>query len=136
MSLLYGDDFADKTELTANNTFRGIFGGLMVVNAENLVLPATTLANYCYSSMFYGCASLMTAPTLTAPTLVSQCYSEMFQNCTSLNYIKCLATDILNDSTINWVNNVGTNGTFVKKANTTWTTGTNGIPSGWTVVTE
>ena len=136
MSLLYGDDFAGKTELTANNTFRGIFGGLMVVNAENLVLPATTLTSGCYQRMFSACASLMTAPTLTAPTLVSQCYSEMFQNCTSLNYIKCLATDILNDSTINWVNNVGTNGTFVKKANTTWTTGTNGIPSGWTVVTE
>ena len=136
MSLLYGDDFAGKTELTANNTFRGIFGGLMVVNAENLVLPATTLTSGCYRAMFSACASLMTAPTLTAPTLVSQCYSEMFQNCTSLNYIKCLATEIPNDSTINWVNNVGTNGTFVKKANTTWTNGTNGIPSGWTVVTE
>jgi len=133
MSLLYGDDFAGQTELTANNTFRGIFGGLMVVNAENLVLPATTLTSGCYRAMFSACASLMTAPTLTAPTLVSQCYSGMFQNCTSLNYIKCLATEIPNDSTINWVNNVGTNGTFVKKANTTWTTGTNGIPSGWIV---
>lgn len=133
MSLLYGDNFAGQTELTANNTFRGIFGGLMVVNAENLVLPATTLTSGCYRAMFSACASLMTAPTLTAPTLVSQCYSEMFQNCTSLNYIKCLATEIPNDSTINWVNNVGTNGTFVKKANATWTTGTNGIPSGWIV---
>ena len=164
MSLLYGDNFADKTELTANNTFRGIFGGLKVVNAENLVLPATTLTTGCYMEMFYACATLITAPKLTAPILEPQCYSEMFRYCTSLttapelpattlaencysnmfadctnlNYIKCLATDISASNCLsNWVTNVASSGTFIKAENmTSWTTGDNGIPTGWTVVTE
>ncbi len=43
-----------------------------------------TLANYCYSSMFYGCTSLTTAPALPATTLASYCYSSMFRGCTKI----------------------------------------------------
>ena len=50
---------------------------------ENL-LPATTLAEYCYNRMFNGCSSLTNAPKLPATTLVSCCYSYMFNGCTSL----------------------------------------------------
>jgi hypothetical protein len=61
----------------------------------------------------------------------------MFYNCTNLNYIKCLATDIsASNCTSNWVNGVAASGTFVKDPNittSTWETGANGIPSGWTV---
>ena len=98
-------------------------------------LPITTLANGCYSSMFYGCTSLTTAPELPATTLANSCYSTMFYGCTSLNSIKCLATNIsARNCTANWVNGVTSTGTFVKDANMTgWTTGVNGIPSGWTV---
>ena len=98
-------------------------------------LPATTLANYCYSYMFRGCSRLTTAPELPATTLANGCYSHMFSICTSLNSIKCLATNIsARNCTTNWVKNVATTGTFVKAANMTgWTTGVNGIPSGWTV---
>ena len=71
MSLIYGDNFVGQTELTAQNTFKGIFSGLRVVNAQNLVLPATTLADYCYNSMFSGCRSLTTAPELPATTLAN-----------------------------------------------------------------
>lgn len=96
-------------------------------------LPATTLADYCYQYMFYNCTSLTTAPELPATTLATYCYYYMFHSCTSLNYIKCLA---INKSasfcTGYWVSNVAASGTFVKDANTTWTTGTSGIPSGWT----
>lgn len=97
-------------------------------------LPATTLANFCYGSMFYGCSSLTTAPVLSATTLAQNCYYQMFYNCTSLNYIKCLATYIsATNCTYYWVNGVSSTGTFVKDANTTWSTGVNGIPDGWTV---
>jgi hypothetical protein len=59
----------------------------------------------------------------------------MFNNCVSLNYIKCLATDTsAEDCTTNWLYNVSATGTFVKAPNSTWTTGANGIPDGWTVV--
>ena len=99
-------------------------------------LPATTLADYCYNSMFWGCTSLTQAPQLPATTLASNCYQYMFYNCTNLNYIKCLATDIsASQCTDHWVAYGGaSSGTFVKAASMTgWTTGFDGIPSGWTV---
>ena len=99
-------------------------------------LPATTLANKCYQMMFYGCTSLTTAPELPATTLATYCYKMMFYGCTKLNYIKCLATNISASSCLSdWVTNVASTGTFVKASSmTSWSTGTSGIPSGWTVV--
>ena len=99
------------------------------------VLPATILAYDCYSQMFYGCNNLTTAPDLPATTLKNGCYKEMFRNCTKINYIKCLATDIREPNSLTyWVNGVSSTGTFVKNPNmSNWTTGTSGIPLGWTV---
>ena len=99
------------------------------------VLPATTLAYDCYREMFYSCDNLTTAPELPATTLSDGCYKEMFRNCTKINYIKCLATDIREPNSLTyWVNGVASTGTFVKNPNmSNWTTGTSGIPSGWTV---
>ena len=240
MSLIYGDDFKNKLTISSDSTFASLFRDCTkLVSAENLILPATTLAEYCYSSMFdrctslttapelpattlenycyecmfdrctslttapelpattldygcydnmfngctslttapelpvttlpdgcyrqmfYGCTSLKTAPELpattltescydgmfgrctsltTAPelpatTLPTYCYQYMFDGCTSLNYIKCLATDITGYfCTMDWVSGVSSTGTFVKNpAMTSWTTGTEGIPTGWTV---
>lgn len=139
MSLVYGDNFIGQTVLTGTYTFRGMFCNTNVIkDASNLILPATTLSNYCYYGMFYNCRSLTTAPDLPATTLVTNCYRQMFQYCTSLNYIKCLATSGINtnNSTTYWVSNVAASGTFVKKAGVTWPSGNNGIPSGWTVEEE
>ena len=55
-----------------------------LTSASNLTLPATTLANNCYDSMFRGCTSLTTAPALPATTLANNCYASMFSNCHSL----------------------------------------------------
>ena len=100
-------------------------------------LPATTLTNSCYGGMFSGCTGLTTAPELPATTLAYSCYQNMFDGCSSLNYIKCLATTISATSCLSdWVSGVASIGTFVKAANmTSWTTGTSGIPSGWTIET-
>ena len=86
MSLLYGNKYKGQTDLTGKNfAFYSLFyGNTKVVNAENLSLPATTLAAYCYNNMFSGCASLVTAPKLPATTLASVCYDGMFNGCTSL----------------------------------------------------
>lgn len=103
------------------------------------VLYATELKNGCYIEMFYSCKSLIKAPDLIAPTLVKDCYRSMFSACTELNYVKCLATDIsATDCTKNWISsNVTLSGTFVKaEAMTSWTTGVNGIPTGWTVINQ
>lgn len=96
-------------------------------------LPATTLAYGCYASMFCGCASLTQTPVLPARALVDGCYNYMFQKCTALNYAKCLATDISDTCTRLWLYNTAENGTFVKDANTTWSRGVDGIPSGWSI---
>ena len=101
-------------------------------------LPATKLETYCYSNMFSGCTSLVSAPVLPAKTLVSSCYSSMFRNCSNLNYIKALFTTTPSSSyTYSWVEGVAGTGTFVKADDATWTvSGTNGVPTGWTVFTE
>ena len=62
-------------------------------------LPATTLADACYYEMFIHCSSLTTAPELPAKELKSGCYSDMFHGCTSLTYLKCLATSIASGAT-------------------------------------
>lgn len=115
------------------NMFRGCTS---LVNAP--VLPTTTLAIACYYSMFNGCTSLTTAPVLPATTLANLCYYYMFKGCTNLNYIKAMFTTTPSTTyTNNWVNGVASSGTFVKNKDATWNvTGINGIPTGWTVVTE
>ena len=100
------------------------------------VLPATIVEAYCYGKMFYGCTNLTTAPALPATTLAGSCYDDMFINCNKLNYIKMLATDISASNCLDsWVKGVASTGTFVKNSTmTTLSTGTSGIPSGWTVI--
>ncbi len=86
MSLIYGDNFEEQTNLTGKNyTFRYLFENCdSICNAKELVLPATTLASYCYSDMFYGCTSLISTPELPAIILTERCYQYMFEECTSL----------------------------------------------------
>ena len=47
-------------------------------------LPATTLALGCYRYMFRGCTGLTSAPELPATTLANGCYQHMFESCTGL----------------------------------------------------
>ena len=85
MSLLYADNFANQTTLHNRCTFRSLFGSsTALTDASNLILPATTLSEYCYESMFGYCSSLISIPKLPATTLSPWCYRSMFQNCTSL----------------------------------------------------
>ena len=83
MSLVYGDDFIGKTTIYDRN-FQNLFAYSGLISAENLILPATTLAKICYSYMFEGCTSLTTAPQLPATILAKSCYEDMFSGCTSL----------------------------------------------------
>lgn len=139
-SLLFGDNAASNNSLGgADYTFINLFRNCTTIKSVSAnFLPATTLANYCYYSMFYDCTSLVTAPELPATTLASSCYYSMFQHCKSLIYIKMLATNISATSCLNsWVWGVNSSGTFVKNAEATWDVrGSSGIPIGWTVITE
>ena len=66
-----------------------------LIDASNLILPATMLAEACYSHIFCGCTNLVTAPKLPATTLAYYCYNEMFRDCTSLTTAPELPATIL-----------------------------------------
>ena len=113
MSLLYGDNFIGQTDLTGKSyAFAGLFITITkCIDASNLILPATTLSDYCYYNMFYNnhaikvspkilvattttkncyqnmfsyCIELIKGPELPATTLAEYCYDNMFNGCTSL----------------------------------------------------
>ena len=114
LSLMYGDNFKNVSYFQpgCNYAFYLFFKDYRtsnpkdckVVNARNLILPEMVVY-YCYSYMFYNCASLLTAPELSADTLDEGCYSNMFNGCSNLNRIKMMATSIsATDCLTNWVN--------------------------------
>ena len=127
MSLLHGDNFEGQIDLSGKDSaFTNLFYECTTLqNAENLILPATTLASNCYREMFNGCSSLQsidgisnwnvsnvttmmfmfngcssltTAPELPATTLSSYCYSNMFYNCSSLTKTPELPAETLVDN--------------------------------------
>ena len=105
MSLIYGDNFVNQTDLTGiNNAFYRLFyQNTKLISAENLILPAITLSEYCYNQMFQGCTSLTTAPELPATTLASYCYANMFRSCTSLTTAPELHATTMQDWCYGWM---------------------------------
>ena len=72
-----------KTVNTNNARFYHLFAECkQLISAPEL--PATTLADNCYSAMFVKCSSLISAPKLPATTLADNCYCDMFNGCTNL----------------------------------------------------
>ena len=85
------------TPVLPNFAFFGLFMGCTsLVSAPEL--PATTLADSCYSNMFYGCSSLTQAPALPATTLANSCYYHMFRGCSSLTQAPALPATTLTES--------------------------------------
>ena len=163
-SLIYGENFAGNNTMPDNTyMFCSLFKKSKATSAENLILPATTLRDYCYRALFSyaislvkpcalpattlatGCywymfekCAITAAPELNATTLVNECYGHMFNLCSNLNYIKCTAVDGFSASKAleNWVSDVASSGVFVKNSNKTWPSGTSGIPSGWPIYND
>ena len=80
----------------ANFCFSSLFSGCAALT-QAPSLPATTLAVGCYAGMFSYCISLTQAPALPATTLVAGCYDEMFVGCISLTQAPALpATTLAN----------------------------------------
>lgn len=95
MSLLGGE----KDTLESVYTFYSMFYGCEgLIDAHGLSLPATTLSEGCYMSLFERCSKLMSVPELPATTLASECYSYMFEGCTGLTQAPVLLTTTLASS--------------------------------------
>ena len=87
MSLIYGDNFYGQTVLDTPYSFACLFNPVYynnIIDASNLILPATSLSEYCYTELFRHCKRLTVGPKLPATTLSTSCYSNMFNGCTSL----------------------------------------------------
>ena len=85
MSLSYGDNFVDVKELEYLCQFASLFNSCTrLINSNNLILPATTLSEWCYYSMFSNCNAMVSAPALPATTLAAGCYNSMFTNCKAM----------------------------------------------------
>ena len=136
-SMFYGcTSLTQAPELPAttlkNDCYQAMFYGCTGLT-QAPELPATTLASNCYQAMFSGCTSLTKAPALPATTLKSYCYQNMFYDCTSLNEVRVSATNIsASNCTNGWLSRVSATGDFYCDPNTSWTSGTSGIPANWT----
>ena len=86
-------------------------------------------------SMFIGCTSLKTSPVIRYITLDASCCYNMFYGCSSLKVIRCGAKYIESGATKSWAYGVSSNGVFIKST-ANYSSGPDGIPEGWAVVTK
>lgn len=197
MSLLNGDDFIINSEFqnNTNNQFAGLLRTTYLVDASNLILPALTLYESSYNSMFRDASNLVYGPKiLPALDIPADGYASMFEGCTSLveapeilattvsggTALKCMfcmgrnnkvtaamtkgpVLRITNPNSYNnvyqqlfcgngnlievtvlcsgtnkyfygWLSNVSSTGVIKTLSGTTFVSGTNGLPSEWTIV--
>ena len=86
MSLISSTGFATLTTLTGDAAFYKLFNNnvhFVSHNTKDLVLPATTLTQSCYSGMFAS-STISRAPELPATTIARSCYYSMFTYCKNL----------------------------------------------------
>ena len=76
----------DITDIPCSSCFYNLFeNSIGITSVSDSFLPARTLADHCYASMFHSCTKLEKAPELPATTLTDSCYRAMFAFCTSLS---------------------------------------------------
>lgn len=92
------DQTGNRMDVHENCYTSMFYGCTSLVQAPKL--PATTLDSYCYYYMFYN-TSLTQAPSLPATTLANGCYNAMFYGCTSLTTAPELPATTLADSCYN-----------------------------------
>lgn len=146
---LRANEFILPAETLANQCYSEMFMNSGIDNPPKIM--SSTVAPYCFSSMFENCQYLQQAPELDAKYLNGSngCYNRMFYGCSHLNYIKALflTTPASGIYTANWVAGVALDGTFEinKEAAALWASpsntnrfGPNAIPVDaerpWTVI--
>ena len=88
MSLINGDNFISNSSFAGSSSFNlcGLFYGVTtIIDASNLILPATTLPVSSYNGMFRGATNLAHGPKeLPATSLQQDSCSSMFEGCINL----------------------------------------------------
>ena len=119
----YSDDYGNRTRISEGTAECKVYGNIMslvdelgfatatqvnqeafcrlfedygnLIDAGNLILPATTLGASCYQFMFKDCVRLTKAPALPATALAYRCYWGMFYGCQALEIAPVLpATEL------------------------------------------
>lgn len=105
MSLLNGNNFVSNSTFDSGGyNLCGLFYGVTtLVDASNLILPATTLYTSCYNGMFRGCTNLEYGPKLLPSLDVpADGYSSMFEGCVKLiEAPEILATSVSGNTALN-----------------------------------
>lgn len=85
MSLINESTYKTNKTLGSYAFAKAFYQNLNLISAENLILPATTLADSSYSSMFNGCTNLLYSPkVLPATSVPINAYNSMFNNCPAM----------------------------------------------------
>jgi hypothetical protein len=79
-----GGDISSMTDMDDYCLYEFCRYNTYLTDASELILPWTSVYDYCFGYMFDGCTSLVNAPQLPATTLYKGCYYRMFERCTSL----------------------------------------------------
>ena len=106
MSLLYGDDYEGKTNLTGKDyVFEYLFCKLSgelnesnIVDASGLILPSLDVPRYGYYHLFYNTSTLIEAPELPALSVGERGYASLFQGTSLTNYTYDLPAQTLSDN--------------------------------------
>ena len=137
MSLTDNDSFSSATELTGNSAFCNLFKDNTNIRNhpyKDMMLPATTLTEFCYYGMFWGCTGLSRSPIMAdaSASLKDKCYNSMFYNCRGLYYVTCYSTPVDFNYYTQWLDYVQSKGTLVTKSEykESWNVHK---PTGWTV---
>ncbi len=110
MSLIHATDFATNYAMTGDWNFAKLFrkegaqpwDPPMTVTTikshptNDIVLPATSLTNNCYTGLFAGCKGITRAPELPSTTMTVGCYQEMFRG-TGLTAVPALPTTVFQE---------------------------------------
>lgn len=93
-AMMFSDSYrmTGTPEFTINELVNGVECTYMFYNCTGLVstvseLPAVTPKNWCYFSMYYGCKSLRTAPSIKLSYVSDSCCTFMFRECSALTTV-------------------------------------------------
>lgn len=84
---LFGNIKSINNDLStvSNYNYDMLFNGCAnIFDAQDLILPASSLAERCYYAMFKNCYDLTYIPTIPATTLADSCCPGMFEGCSSI----------------------------------------------------
>ena len=105
MSLIDASNYSTATEVYYCSFFQLFSANTKIIShpSKDLVLPAKTLAEYCYGYMFLGCTALEDAPTILATTLADRCFQSMFCGCSDLKEAPDLLATTMFDYSCNYM---------------------------------